>query len=81
MLQVLDEIDDALGALRQWWLRVQPEVESGLLAGWGVAVFGLATLMGPVALGVAAIAVAASVAVAQTLRRGFERYNASLRRD
>ncbi len=77
MLQVLDEIDDAMGASRQWWLRVQPEMESVLLACWGVAVFGLATLMSPVALGVAAIAIAASVAVAQTLRRGFERYNVS----
>jgi hypothetical protein len=72
----LDEIDDAVGALRQWWLRVQPEMESVLLACWGVAVFALATLMSPGALSVAAIAIAGSVAIAEAMRRGFERYNA-----
>ncbi len=75
MLQVWDEIDDAAGAMRLWWLRVQGEIQSVLLCCWAVAVFGVAMLLGPSVLAVAVIAVAASFAVAQALRREFARYN------
>jgi hypothetical protein len=76
LLQFWDEIDDAVGALRQWWLSVQSELQSVLLACWAVTVFGIATLLSPGVLSVAVIAVAASFAIAQALRREFARYNA-----
>ncbi len=46
VLQVFDEIDDAIAAWRQWWLRAAPEMELLLVGCWGIAVFGMTHLLG-----------------------------------
>ena len=57
MLQVADEVDDALGALRHGWLGVAAELGSVILAGTGTAAALAGCTLGaePVLLGTAAI--------------------------
>jgi hypothetical protein len=57
MLQVADEVDDALGLLRHGWLGVAAELGSAILAGGGIAAALAGCTQGaePVTLGAAAI--------------------------
>jgi hypothetical protein len=57
MLQVADEVDDALGVLRHGWLGVAAELGSVMLAGGGTVAALAACAQGaePVTLGAAAI--------------------------
>jgi len=57
VLQVADELDDALGALRHGWLGLVAEIGALLLAGLGIgaAVAGLALGAEPALIGAAAI--------------------------
>jgi hypothetical protein len=57
MLQVADEVDDALGVLRHGWLCVSAELGSTLMAGGGIAAALAGCTLGaePVSLGAAAI--------------------------
>jgi len=46
MLQVVDEVDDALGAARLWSVGIGAEIGMGLAAGTGFAAIGLAVWWG-----------------------------------
>ena len=57
MLQVVDEVDDALGLLRHGWLGISAGLNSRMLAGAGTAAALAGCTLGaePVLLGVTAI--------------------------
>ena len=65
VLQVFDEIDDAIAAWRQWWLRAAPEMELLLVGCWGIAVFGMTHLLGagPVSLAACATGLSSGAAI------------------
>jgi hypothetical protein len=46
VLQWVDEIDDAVAALRQWWLRAAPEIGLLVAAGSGIGALLLAVQAG-----------------------------------
>ena len=75
VLQVFDEIDDAIAAWRQWWLRAAPEMELLLVGCWGIAVFGMTHLLGAGPVSLAACATGLSSGAAISVQRRFTRYN------
>ncbi len=50
MLQVIDEIDDAVSTSRQWWMGVHAEIGLSLLSGIGIGAIVAAIWMGQEAL-------------------------------
>ncbi len=64
MLQVVDEIDDVIGAARQWCLGLASEVGLGAAAGLGVAAIAAAIWSGEEPLLVFAAAAMLSIAAA-----------------
>lgn len=74
MLQLADELDDAIGGVRQWWLGAAPYLELPLIALFGIGVFAVAILLGAGPTTVAAAATGLSVCAAFSLRRRFKRY-------
>ena len=75
MLQVVDEIDDAVAGLRHWWLAAAPGFELLLVGLFGISVFAVALLLGAGAVTVAATATGISIYAAFELRSRFTRYN------
>ena len=75
MLQVVDEIDDAIGGVRQWWLAAAPGVELLLVLLFGACVFAVALLLGAGPVAIAAAATGISIRAAFELRGRFTRYN------
>jgi hypothetical protein len=75
VLQVVDEIDDGIAVLCLWLLGVAPELGLILAAGWGIAVFAMALLLGVGPIALAAAAVGVSMAAALSLQRRITGYN------
>jgi hypothetical protein len=75
MLQVVDEIDDAVAGVRHWWLASAPGFELLLVGVLGLSVFIVALLLGAGTMSIAAAATGISAYAAFALRRRFPRYN------
>jgi hypothetical protein len=72
MLQAVDELDDAVGVLRQWWLGSGPEIAVVSVGIGGAGVLCAELLLGAGPIVVSAGAIALSAATATSLRRRFE---------
>lgn len=74
MLQVVDEIDDAVAGVRHWWVAYARAFDLLLVTLLGAGVFVVAMLLGAATMSLAAAATGISVAAAFALRRRFTRY-------
>lgn len=74
LLQLVDELDDAIAAWRQWWLRAAPELELILAGCWGLAVFAATSLVGAKTVSLAVCAIALSSSLAFSVQRSFTGY-------
>jgi hypothetical protein len=74
LLQVVDEFDDALGAIRHWWLGAGREFAVMLGSIVSAAFLAVALLLGAGPIMLATAATALSAAVAVSMRRRFEMY-------
>ncbi len=75
VLQLADEVDDAVAAWRQWWLRAAPEMELLLVVCWGAVVFAMTSLLGVKPVALAACAIALSSRLAFSVQRRLTGYN------
>jgi hypothetical protein len=74
LLQVVDEFDDAVGAVRHWWLGAGREFAVMLGSIASAAFLAVALLLGAGPILIATAAIALSAAVALSMRRRFEMY-------
>ncbi len=68
VLQLVDECDDAIGAVRHWWLAVAYECELMLVGLLGIGICAVALLIGFASTGLATAALAVGAASAKACR-------------